>query len=220
MQPNSEHTEVIVLPHQIAFINSNATHTGLVAGFGAGKSKAATFKTIDKKLMYPGVNVAYYLPTYPLIKDIAFPNFEEELTRRKIPYELNKSDKEFITPFGKIILRSMDNPNLIIGYEVGYSLIDEADVLPKKKMQEVFIKIVGRNRKPLPNNEVNCIDAVSTPEGFNWMYEYFVKSNSTKRVLIHAKTTDNPYLPDSFIETLKENYTDEQLDAYQIRSTV
>ncbi len=206
--------DIPVLKHQIAFINSNATHTGLVAGFGSGKSVAGTLKTIEKKKAYPGIDVAYYLPTYPLIKDIAFPNFSDWLEYHEIPYQLNRSDKEFITPLGKIILRSMDNHDLIVGYEVGYSLIDEADILPMQKMKDVFVKIVARNRKVLPNGEKNSVDLVSTPEGFKFMYNFFIRNKKEARVLIKAKTKDNPFLPENYIETLKEIYTPEQLEAY------
>ena len=174
--------DVQILKHQIAFINSNVKHTGLIGGFGSGKSKAATCKTIEKLEHFyrnkekglPNIDVAYYLPTYGLIKGVAFKNFKTTLREYGIPYHLKESDKEFITPFGKIIMRSMDNPSMIVGYEVGYSLIDEADRLPKKKMKAAFVDIVARNRTKLPNGEHNCLDMVSTPEGFNFLYEYFV----------------------------------------------
>ncbi|WP_417867971.1 terminase large subunit domain-containing protein [Xanthomarina gelatinilytica] len=206
--------EIPVLKHQIEFIRSNATHTGLVAGFGSGKSIAGTLKTIEKKKMYPGINVAYYLPTYGLIKDIAYPNFRQQLDVHEIPYQLNKSDKVFETPLGNIILRSMDNPDTIVGYEVGYSCIDEADIMEKKKMELAFVKIAGRNRVPLPDGLVNSIDLVSTPEGFNFMYDFFVRNKKPNRELIKAKTTDNPFLPETYIQTLLEIYTNEQLEAY------
>ncbi|PHQ27861.1 phage terminase large subunit [Leeuwenhoekiella nanhaiensis] len=206
--------DIAVLPHQMEFIASNATHTGIVGGFGSGKSKAGTIKTVEKKKEYPGINVAYYLPTYPLIKDIAFPNFKEYLDQQGIPYVLNETDKEFRTPLGKIILRSMDKADTIVGYEVGYSLIDEADILPKKKMRDVFVKIAGRNRKPLPDGAVNCIDMVSTPEGFKFLYDFFVRDNKPNRKLIKAKTKDNPFLPESYIETLMDIYTEQELEAY------
>lgn len=206
--------EIEVLKHQMEFINSTATHTGIVGGFGSGKSRAGTLKTVEKKKQYPGINVAYYLPTYPLIKDIAFPNFKEILDLMEIPYTLNETDKEFRTPLGKIILRSMDKADTIVGYEVGYSLIDEADILNKKKMRDVFVKIAGRNRKPLPDGSVNCIDLVSTPEGFEFMYDFFVRENKPNRKLIKARTKDNPFLPPSYIETLMEIYSEQELAAY------
>lgn len=209
-----ETIEIKVLPHQIDFINSKATHTGIVGGFGSGKSRAGTIKAVEKKKQYPGVDVAYYLPTYPLIKDIAFPNFKEVLDLMEIPYKLNETNKEFLTDFGKIILRSMDKADTIVGYEVGYSLIDEADILTKKKMRNVFVKIAARNRKSLPDGGVNSIDMVSTPEGFKFLYDFFVSEKKPNRKLIKAKTKDNPYLPESYIETLKDIYSKQELEAY------
>jgi len=213
-QTEKKQNNVEVLIHQWEFIKSTARHTGLVAGFGSGKSRAATHKTVEKKKMYPGINVAYYLPTYPLIEDIAYINFEQELTRQNIPYTLNKSSKSIHTPLGKIIFRSMDNPNYIVGYEVGYSVIDEADILGLAKMKKAVVKIVARNRTPLPNGDHNCLDFVSTPEGYQFMYQFFIKKSSEHRKLIRAKTSDNPHLPDDYIETLQDIYTTEELQAY------
>lgn len=202
--------EVNPLSHQYKFISSYATHTALIAGFGSGKTHGGVLKTILRHLEYR-VDVAYYLPTYPLIRDIAFGKFSEILEELKIPYELNRSDKEFRTKYGRIILRSMDNPDLIVGYEVGYSLIDEADILPMQKMKDVYIKVLGRNRS---NPTKNCVDFVSTPEGFKFMYDFFVSNPKDDRVLIKGKTTDNPYLPSDYVENLMQNYSANQLKAY------
>lgn len=206
--------KITALLHQVEFMDSEAVHTGLVAGFGSGKSKAATFKTVRKKMKYPGIDVAYYLPTYGLIRDIAFRNFPEVLDQLNAPFELNRSLFEINTPFGRIIFRSLTNTDTIVGYEVGYSIIDEADILEKSKMWEAFRKVVGRNRVKLPDGKPNSVDLVSTPEGFRFMYEFFVKSDSKNRVLIKAKTSDNPFLPDTYIQTMIETYTPEQLQAY------
>ena len=64
-----------VLKHQRAFLNSEFRHTGLIGGFGSGKTFAGVLKTVKKKIELKGIDVAYYLPTYPLIKDIAFSEF-------------------------------------------------------------------------------------------------------------------------------------------------
>lgn len=202
------------MPHQDDFLYSNATHTGLIGGFGCGKSFIGVLKTVSKKMQYPGIDVAYYLPTYPLIRDIAFPKFKEILDNQNIPYQHNQTEKEFKTPFGRIVLRSMDNPDMIVGYEVGYSCIDEADVMETKKMENAFVKIVARNRKPLPDGSTNATDFVSTPEGFKFLYNFFVKNKKENRVLIKGKTSSNKHLPESFIETLRESYTQQQLEAY------
>lgn len=202
-----------LLSHQAEFMKSNYRHTGLVGGFRSGKSHAGTWKTITKKLSMPNVDVAYYLPTYPLIKDIAFPKFSEALTSAGIDFTINKSDKDIHTPYGRIILRSMDNPDLIVGYEVGYSLVDEADVLNKSKMNDVMVKILARNSVKVEGNN-NATDFVSTPEGFRFLHDFFVKKPSDSKFLIKASTRNNPYISDTYIESLEETYTPELLRAY------
>lgn len=203
-----------LLSHQADFIESDYIHTALVGGFRSGKSFSGCLKTILKKLSYPNINVAYYLPTYGLIRDIAYPLISQLLSDLKIDFQLNKSDHEFLTAYGKIILRSLDNPDTIIGYEVGYSCIDEADVLSKQHMKDAFVKVVSRLSKPLPDGKKNSLDFVSTPEGFKFLYEFFVKEANENKRLIKATTADNPFISDSYIDTLRMSYSPQQLDAY------
>jgi PBSX family phage terminase large subunit len=206
--------QINALPHQELFILSNASHTALIGGYGAGKSQAGVMKTIIKKIQYPNLSVAYYLPTYALIKDIALPKFSELLTKYGITYKINKHDNTITTPYGKILLRNMSDPNKIVGYEVAYSLIDEADTLPKGKMKDIFVRILGRNRLKLPNGAKNSVDTVSTPEGFGWLYEFFIKKETPNKVVIRAKTLDNPFLPVNYVDQLRESYSESQVNAY------
>jgi PBSX family phage terminase large subunit len=203
-----------LLTHQADFIESDYIHTALVGGFRSGKSFSGCLKTILKKLTYPDINVAYYLPTYGLIRDIAYPLISQLLTDLNIDFKLNKSDHEFLTAYGKIILRSLDNPDTIIGYEVGYSCIDEADVLSKQHMKDAFVKVVSRLSKPLPDGKKNSLDFVSTPEGFKFLYEFFVKESNENKRLIKATTSENPFISESYIDTLRMSYSPQQLEAY------
>ena len=217
--------ELTLLKSQKAFVLSDIRHTGLVAGFGSGKTYAGIIKTVLQKLKYPTIDCAYYLPTYNLIKDIAIPRFAETLSDIGLTYDINLSDKVIKVinggqSFGRIILRTMDNPKLIVGYEVGYSLIDEVDILPADKMRDVFRNVVARNRQVLPDKSYNQLDMVGTPEGYKFFYHFFKEtlskeklSTKTKR-LIRASTYDNPYLPSGYIESLADEYTADQLEAY------
>jgi phage terminase large subunit len=198
--------------HQADFIKSNFKHTALIGGYGSGKSIAGVLKTC-MKLTENKTNCAYYLPTYSLIKDIAFPKFSETLTMLGIRFSINKSDKDILTPFGEIKLRSMDNPDLIVGYEVGYSLIDECDVLPTDKMNEIWAKVIGRNRAVNKNNNQNRTDLVGTPEGYKFAYNFF-KTDNINRLLIKGLTENNHFLPKDYIDTLKDSYNEQQLLAY------
>jgi len=195
------------------FLTSQALNTGLVAGLGSGKSHIATLKTILIKLAHPEMRVAYYLPTVPLIKDIAFLKFPEMLTDMGLEFVLNKSDKEIhIEGYGTIIFRSMSNPETIVGYEVYYSLIDEVDILPQDIMETAFNKILARNRQKGP--EANRLDVVGTPEGFKFFHDRFVNKAQPTDKLIVATTYANKHLPEGYIALLEAQYPPNLLEAY------
>lgn len=206
--------KIDILVHQAKFIESKVKHTALIAGYGSGKTQAGIIKVVTMKMKYPGIPVAYYMPTYGLIEDVAFERFEEIFKMLGMSYNLNKSKYHYETPYGKIIMRSLNNPERIVGYEVGYSLIDETDLLSTDNMTIAFNKIIARNRKKLPNGDPNRTDVVGTPEGFKWAYKFFVKEAKANRVIIKGKTKDNPYLPEDYIDTLEDSYTPQQLEAY------
>lgn len=203
--------------NQGAYLNSKTTNTGFVAGLGSGKSFTATLKTILKKIQNPTLTVAYYLPTFPLVRDIAFAKFPEMLSDMGMKYKLNKSDKEITLDGigGKIIFRSMDNPETIVGYEVFYSVIDECDILKADKMEIAYNKIMARNRQKHPEGQKNQLDVVGTPEGFKWFYKRFVKEfNPTSDLLVRASTYENKYLPVEYITNLENQYPPNLLKAY------
>jgi hypothetical protein len=108
----------------------------------------------------------------------------------------------------------MSEPDYIIGYEVGYSLIDECDVLPKMKMQKAFRQIMARNRAKLPDGKQNQVDVVGTPEGYRWFYDRFVTNSHPEYNLIRAKTMDNRHLPDGYIAKMREDYDEKLLEQY------
>ena len=234
---------------QYDFLESTYKHTGFVAGFGSGKSFIGTLKS-QLKILNNGIpKTAYYLPTYGDIRDIAFDTFPTVAELLGYKYKLNKSDKEFTlldrgTVLGKTLFRNMSEPESIVGYQVGYTLIDETDILPTEKMDKAFKKILGRNRLVVPVLEetvlkafittnicppltyfhkelnklcwINCVDVAGTPEGFKWFYKRFVKLFSEYTdLLIKASTYSNmANLPEDFIETLKGEYPPSLFEAY------
>lgn len=205
---------ISTLPHQRDFIQSKVKHTALIGGYGSGKTKVAIDKVLIKNIQSQGKAVAYYLPTFKLIKEIAIERFPEMLNDYGIDFTLNKSDFDIRTKYGKILLRNMSNPETIVGYETYYSLIDETDILPMAKMNLAVAKILGRNRATPPSGQINQTDVVGTPEGFKWLYDFFIKNPSPNKSTVHAKTFDNPFLPEDYIDTLKESYTEAQVKAY------
>ena len=199
--------------NQKQFIKSTKLHNGIVGGYQSGKSVGGCIKVITKLLQDPGVPIAYYLPTHGLIDDMLVPKMRQLLGNIDIEFHHNKKESKIITPYGEIWMRSMDTPDRIVSYSVGYSLVDEADVVHVNKRTAAMKRISSRNS--FKKSTKNSIDFVSTPEGFGYMYNFFVKKANDNKVLYRLSTLANAHnLGDGYIDGLKELYDEEQLRAY------
>lgn len=201
-------------PTQRAFATSTAPYPAFVGGFGSGKTAAAMARAMDLKIRCREQNIAYYLPTYPLIKDIAFERFPELCERKGWAYKLNQQDSEIRFPgAGKIIFRNMEQPDRIVGYEVAHSLVDEIDIMAADKAKQAWNKIIARNRQKCGMR--NTVGVATTPEGFKFVYERWKKAPAPGYVLFQAKTEENEAnLPEGYIEGLRASYPSNLLQAY------
>jgi hypothetical protein len=208
--------DLVLTKPQFKFVTSSSRFPAFVGGYGSGKTEAGITRTLSYKLKYPFLNVAYYLPTYDLINLIAFPRIEEILNRLKLEYRANKNDKVIsISGCASIILRTMDRPEKIVGYEVADSVIDELDTMPQDKAYDVWRKIVARNRQKKPDGDKNTVGVCTTPEGFRFVYEKWKKDPFDGSELIRASTYSNELnLPEGYIDSIKNTYPDAMLQAY------
>ncbi|HEX2554228.1 MAG TPA: phage terminase large subunit [Microvirga sp.] len=187
-----------------------------VGGFGSGKTHAGVARILARKLQYPGQDVAYYLPTYDLVKRTGFPRVTDMLQAMQIPFTLNKSDAVIeVGRFGQVIFRTMDTPERIVAYEVADSLVDELDTLPTDKARDVWNKIISRNRQKKPDGSLNTVGVATTPEGFRFVYERWRKNPAPGYRLIKASTMSNARnLPEGYIQSLRDSYPSALLAAY------
>ena len=199
--------------NQKAFIKSKYLHTGIVGGYQSGKSTVAFIKVICHLLQYPGVPIAYYLPTYGLFEDMLIPKANQLFGNINVSFKHDKVHSKIITDYGEIWMRSMDNPDRIVSYSVGYSVVDEVDVVHPNKRADAMKRIASRNS--YKKNTPNQIDFVSTPEGFAYMYQFFEKNANENKLLLRLSTLANEdNLADGYIQGLREQYTADQLKAY------
>jgi phage terminase large subunit len=207
---------------QTEFFLTKHKYTLMCAGFGAGKSEALFFIMIMVKLSNPKVDVAYFAPSYQLIRDIAFGRILNILDDMGLNYNLNKAESNlYINGYGTIMFRTMDAPDRIVGYEVFACFIDELDTMRMDRATNAWNKIIARNRQRNPDDPKaeNKIYVASTPEGFNFCYNRWGKDNSDNNPnspyrLIKAPTTSNPYLPEDYVDSLKATYPANLINAY------
>jgi phage terminase large subunit len=209
--------QISLSEEQYHFVSTESQFPALCGGFGSGKTSAGIYRALAKKLQYPKNNVAYYLPTYDLVRNIGYPRFSEILEEQiRVPYKINRSEAYIdVASFGQIIFRTMDTPERIIGYEVGDSVVDELDTLQQDKAREVWNKIIGRNRQKKLDRKLNTVGVVTTPEGYRFVYDRWVKNQAKGYELIKAKTESNAQnLPDGYIDSLRNSYPSNLLSAY------
>jgi PBSX family phage terminase large subunit len=204
---------------QLAFVDDQVTSIlGVSAGYGAGKTRALCAKAVHLAMANQGFIGVVMEPTGPLIRDIWMTDFDDFLEMYDIPYTFRASPLPEYTlhlPGGdtKILCRSFENWQRIIGINGAWILADEIDTVNPSIANKAFPKILGRLR----SGNVRQFAAASTPEGFRWMWQTFASEDGKGREdrrLIRMRTQDNPYLPPDFIERMQANYDPQLLKAY------
>ena len=114
---------------QRAFATSREPFPAFVGGFGSGKTAAAIARAMALKTHFKDCDIAYYLPTFPLVEDIALRRFPELCERKGWAYKVRGGNSPHIEfpGSGRIVFRTMERPERIIGYEVAHSILDELD---------------------------------------------------------------------------------------------
>lgn len=196
-----------------------------VAGFGSGKTWVGCGGICKGMWEHPKINQGYFAPTYPQIRDIFYPTVEEVAFDWGLKVQINESNKEVHFYAGRqyrgtTICRSMEKPATIVGFKIGNALVDELDVMPALKAQQAWRKIIARMRYKVAGLR-NGIDVTTTPEGYKFVYQQFVKAVRDKPELatlyglVQASTFDNEAnLPDDYIPSLLASYPAELIKAY------
>lgn len=210
---------------QAQFLSMPHKFKAFVAGFGTGKSWAGCAGTCAHFWEFPRVNSGYFAPSYPHIRDIFYPTIDEVAHDWGMSTKARTSDHEVDLFAGRqyrgtVLCRSMEKPESIVGFKIGHAHIDELDIMPVQKARTAWRKIIARMR----NNSVglkNGIDITTTPEGFRFTYQRFVKEVRDNPVLtdsygvMHASTYDNAdNLPDDYIPSLVADYPPQLIQAY------
>lgn len=190
-------------------------YPAFVGGYGSGKTQVLIARAMRDKFDYPSSTIAIYEPTYDLARLILIPRILELLDTAKVSYLHNKSENViYLLNRGIFVIRTLDKPSRIIGYEAFRSHVDEIDSLKFTQAQEAWNKIIARNRQKLPGSPPNQVCAYSTPEGFNFLYHRWKKEPTDQHVYITAPTYTNPHLPDDYVDSLRSQYDPQLVEAY------
>ena len=219
-----------LLKHQEEFVKDiDIRFLALVGGYGSGKTFSFCVKAIYLAWLNAGRVGCLLEPTNAMVADVIIPNMEEALERYGIPYDLKLSPYptmylHFEQGTTKLLLRSAENYRKLAGLNLAFFGVDELDTITPKKLARASWEML---KSRLRDKEAPYVQGytTSTPEGFAFMYDFFVKEAQeaaeqgkklNDRRIIHASTRDNPYLDPAYLEsqlsTLPSNFVDAYID--------
>jgi phage terminase large subunit len=205
-----------LLPHQISFCKDiEHRKLALVCGFGAGKTYALVSKAIILASMNIGCISAIFEPTSPMVRDILIRTLNELLEQWQVPFTFRASplpeyQLQFKEGIHTILLRTILTYQRLRGQNLSAVGFDEADTVNKRDAEQAMNMALARLR----SGNVQQFYATTTPEGHSWAFDTFEKNAKDDTRLIRAKTSDNPFLPEGFIDSLLENYPPQLIQAY------
>lgn len=181
-----------VTTQQRIFIESDRRSIAFIGGVGSGKTRASVLKALAQPAGSTGMLIA---PTFTMLKDALLRTFLE--IARPLVTRFNQSELTADLINGSTILfRSADNPDRLRGPNLSWAGLDEAALMHADTLNIM----IGRLRL-----EPGMLWFTTTPRGKNhWLYEH-TKTNDT--LVVRARTMDNPYLPQAFVEQLRKQYT-------------
>jgi hypothetical protein len=210
-----------LLPHQIDFIEDTTTRDlALVGGRGCGKTYSLCLKLITLAALHAGYVGAALSPTGPMATKTIIPGMLDALEQHGVKYRYNRSERKFVLYFGRkqtiIYVLSAENIRDGLGLNLAFFGIDECDTINETVALEAWRKLKGALRSGVEKHRQAV--AVSTPEGFGFLYRHWVKEltpeNQDDRRLIRGKGTDNVFLDASFFDDLRATYPAAYLAAY------
>ena len=192
-----------ILPTQLQLIEETAPYVLLSGGARSGKTRGGALKALKLCSTYPGIVGMITAPAHNILTSATIPTYKEIFTR-EMWLEFNETTKIAKIRGGSVLyFRTARDPYMLRGPGIGFFHMDEgADC-----SQLAFQILQARLSQPDTPRQGWI---TTTPLGFNWLYEEFVREPRENYVRIKAHTKDNWFLPPDYVRKLEESYKDEQ----------
>ena len=190
-----------LLNHQYDLLTSEQKHVGLVGSIGVGKTFTLAHFIIDCIAKYPKIDILVAANTYTQLINATAKGIINTLDELQIPYHSALGGSRKYIQIGKsiIYLYSLDQYDNIRGIEVGALAFDEAAYSKREAIQVCWGRLRQKGMPLLARY-------FTSPNGFNWLYDFFVTNPDKNKKLIKASIFDNFHLEKDYIEDIISNY--------------
>jgi hypothetical protein len=148
-------------------IDSKARFRVLISGRRFGKTFVA-INELARFARFPNQRCWYVAPSYRQAKQIVWNDLKEKIIKHRWHSKINDSDLSIILKNkSEIALRGADNFDALRGVGLNFLVMDEISDIKPTAWTEVL-------RPTLSNTQGHCLFCTS-PKGFNWAYDLYVK---------------------------------------------
>ena len=140
-----------LLPAQRAFVEeTEAKIVGMIAGFGAGKTRGLCAKVLRMAMDNPNKVGAVFEPTHQMVRDVWVKSFDEYLEEIGLEYDFRISPQpeyRLHVPGGvtTILCRATETYNRIRGQNLAFCCADEIDTSSKEVAGVKALKKLSSN---------------------------------------------------------------------------
>lgn len=146
-------------------------------------------------------------PNFPVLRDSSLRTFLALARATGLLADFNKTEHRcYLRSGSEVVFKSAENPDSLRGPNISGLWFDEA----QGTSQNAFTVAIGCLRE---DPFYNWCTATFTPKGrLHWTYPTFAKKDKDghfrpNTTFIHAKTSENPFLPLDFEHDLRNQYT-------------
>jgi phage terminase large subunit-like protein len=193
-------------PQQREFFDSQAPEILYSGAFGAGKSRILCEKAHALALRYPGIPIGIFRKVAASLAATTRLTYIHDVLRpSRQPFTQNKTEGWIEYPNGsRVWFLGLDPdpdtgvPSKVGSLDLAYAYVDEAVELDEAD----WIMLQGRLRsQAAPFRQIGA--ATNPADPGHWLKERFTPSTA-RRVYLHARTSDNRFLPADYLERTGE----------------
>lgn len=219
----AEIKDVALFRHQSQLCQAPWRYPGLeyfflIGGYGCGKTSGDVFFIFSLIERYRGTGILIGVggSTITLLRKTLIGEFERYLIQMGVKFRDDHNANTIDVEGVRLVLVSMDQPNLIYAYNFSIFICDEIDELPADKAMEGFGAIQERTRVTLPDGRIPFSVFTTTAQGYAGAYTIIeqLKEINQGYCKIRGLTKDNTALSPAYVKRLYAIYNDNERLAF------
>lgn len=180
-------------------------------GYGSGKTFCGSLLGILLCRKYPGCRGLVSAKEFTLLRDTTLQTYFEHLDNMGyVPdkhYKYNKIEKKLtFSNESEILFKGVENPEKIKSLNLHWAQVEEMSQISYAAFRQILGRLRGTIRPTWENFHYRLFGHTNPEQRKGWTYNRFVENAQENYRLIIAPTSENIYLPEHFIESLKEDY--------------